>query len=105
MIEDELVTAADVRPLIERDLDDLADPFGVIARRVALERGRHGFGLGDGTEIGPGRGDLAGLEQFRPDPADGLDVPLLEPSAGRLLEIRDRSRLDEGEVKVVSRLQ
>ena len=73
MLQDQLEATAGMRPLVERDLDDLAEPFVGRVRAIVLQRRDDRPGLGDGAEVRPGGHDVARPQQAAADGADRLD--------------------------------
>jgi hypothetical protein len=78
------------------DLDDLAEPFVGLGRPVVLQRRGDRLGLADGAEVGPGRRDVAGLQQAAADAADRLDVALPRTATGPARQVRQLAGLDQG---------
>jgi len=100
MVEHQVEPPTRVDPLVEGDLDDLAEPLVVLGGPVGLDGGDDRLLLGDGAEVGPGGADLAGVEKPPADVADRLDVSLLVPGPGRLGQLGERADLDHRQAQV-----
>ncbi len=105
MVEDQAEPLARVDTLVERDLDHLAEPLVHLGRLVGLDRLGDGLFLGDRPVVGPGRADLADVEQAAADVADRLDVPFLVLGPGRLGDLGERPGLDQRQAEVVPGLE
>jgi len=105
MVQDQLEPSPGVGTLVEGDVDDLSQPFGILVGLVLVECGLDGPWLGDDPEVDPRGGYLSGGQELRADQPDRLDVPVLELRSNRFGEIREAAGLDERQIQVITSLE
>ena len=108
VLQDQLESPPRVDAVVERDLDDRAQPLAVPSIPVGPivdDRTSDRLVLADDAIIRPGRRDVAGRQVLRADQADRLDVFLLVLRARRLGDLGQRAARDQRQPQLVPRLQ